>query len=79
MGNHEANAQRKAELWLEQCYDTQEDNEGPEGSELFCGCTTCIVREVLTVATPHLYAALIDVLTEEGVDVPPRVVRMFTT
>lgn len=77
--SHEARAQREAELWLEQCYDAVDSEDVPEGAELFCGCTTCIVREVLTAATPHLYAALIELLAEEGIDVPTRVEKLLTS
>lgn len=31
--------------------------EFPEGGEGYCGCETCVVREVLTGAWPHLRLA----------------------
>lgn len=70
---YEADAQRKAELHLEECWETSEDDDSG-----FCGCTTCIVREVLTAAAPDMYAALIESLREHDVDVPAEVERLFT-
>lgn len=45
-------AQRAAEDRLEACYDelSEDDDDGQ-----FCGCITCIVREVLEAAVPILF------------------------
>ena len=57
-------AQRAAEQRLKGCWAAQEfydehydDGEQPPEDPScapFCGCTTCIVREVLDAAYPHL-------------------------
>ena len=52
MTNHEAEAQRAGELALEALYS--EEGEFEE-----CACTTCVVREVLEAAWPHLRALAI--------------------
>lgn len=50
---------------LVRCYEELFDDEqfeGPsEASALFCGCETCIVREVLHAAAPFLQRALRDI------------------
>lgn len=58
-------AQRAAEEHLERLYEADEMDEYPEDYPAlapFCGCTTCIVREVLYVGWPILEEA---VLAEE--------------
>lgn len=72
MATYEADAQRKAELHLEECYELAEDDDSA-----FCGCTTCIVREVLTAAAPDLYRALVELLEENRVFVPPEVAALY--
>jgi hypothetical protein len=58
-------AQRAAEQRLEGCWEAQDFYDGdydvvgeqpPEDPSCapFCGCVTCIVREVLDAAYPHL-------------------------
>ena len=53
----EREAQKAAEHRLmvagEFLYD---DGAGEELDGLYCGCDTCIVREVLSAAWPYLYA-----------------------
>jgi hypothetical protein len=44
----EAHVQRKAEQHLEACWEAEwDDAEESPAFAPFCGCTTCIVREVL--------------------------------
>lgn len=54
-------AQRAAEERLEAAWAALDDEEGecedPELAGPFCGCTTCLVREVLDAAYPHLREA----------------------
>lgn len=65
MPDHEAAAQRAGEERLAYCQAQLYEDENPdppapapgEGQEPcapFCGCDTCIVREVLDAAWPHL-------------------------
>lgn len=61
---HVAAAQRAGEERLNVISDYEEAWEGgrlPEGENPacapFCGCVTCVVREVLDAAWPHLIAA----------------------
>lgn len=52
------NAQRAAEARLFDCMDGLYDDEaGDSAVGAFCGCYTCIVREVLDAAWPWLYEA----------------------
>lgn len=52
------NAQRSAEARLFDCMDGLYDDEsGDSAVGAFCGCYTCIVREVLDAAWPWLYEA----------------------
>jgi hypothetical protein len=52
------NAQRSAEARLFDCMDGLYDDEvGDSAIGPFCGCYTCIVREVLDAAWPWLYEA----------------------
>jgi hypothetical protein len=64
--DHEAAAQKAAEERLAYCNAQLYEDEIEDGNELpapgegqepcgpFCGCDTCIVREVLDAAWPHL-------------------------
>lgn len=70
--SHDLQAQRAAELRLEECWETTEDDDSA-----FCGCTTCIVREVLEAAVADLYAGFIEVVESHGVKVPAEVVELF--
>jgi hypothetical protein len=58
----EKRAQRAAEqrfdIAMDSVYAEEEYEDQYESLELagaFCGCTTCIVREILDAAWPHLY------------------------
>lgn len=56
----EKRAQRAAEHRFDMAMDSvySEDDDVYDNLELagpFCGCTTCIVREILDAAWPHLY------------------------
>lgn len=52
------NAQKSAEARLLDCFDGLYDDEaGDSAVGAFCGCNTCIVREVLDAAWPWLYEA----------------------
>lgn len=70
--SHDHQAQRNAELRLEECWETTEDDDSG-----FCGCTTCIVREVLEAAVSELYAGFIEVVESHGVTVPVEVAQLF--
>lgn len=72
MSTYEADAQRKAELHLEECYELMEGDDSD-----FCGCMTCIVREVLNAAAPDLYRAFVDILEHNHVFIPPTVSALF--
>lgn len=57
--DHEALAQRAAETHLAACQEAlwaEEEGTDVESPALgpFCGCDTCIVREILHAAWPHL-------------------------
>lgn len=57
----EQNAQRAAEARLWDCFEGLYDDEaGDSAVGAFCGCYTCIVREVLDSAWPWLYQAAHD-------------------
>lgn len=47
-----AAAQKAAEDRLEACYEELSEDDD---DSLFCGCITCIVREVLDAAVPILF------------------------
>jgi len=52
------NAQRAAEARLFDCFEGLHDDEaGDSAVGPFCGCDTCIVREVLDAAWPWLFEA----------------------
>jgi len=53
----EQQAQRTAEARLMACMDEvyEDDYEETVASAPFCGCYTCIVREVIDAAWPSLY------------------------
>jgi hypothetical protein len=56
----EKRAQRSAEQRFDMAMDSvySEDDDFYESLDLagpFCGCTTCIVREILDAAWPYLY------------------------
>jgi hypothetical protein len=52
------NAQRAAEARLFDCFDGLYDDEsGDSAVGPFCGCYTCIVREVLDAAWPWMFQA----------------------
>lgn len=52
------NAQRAAEARLLDCMDGIDDEDaGDSAVAAFCGCDTCIVREVLDAAWPWLFEA----------------------
>ena len=60
-------AQRAAEAHLEACEEALYAAEGEEGEDQdepglgpYCGCTTCVVREVLYAAWPILRQAALD-------------------
>lgn len=61
-------AQRAAESHLGECLEFLHaggpDDLEPESSGPFCGCLTCIVREVLFAAHPHAHTAIQLELTE---------------
>ena len=69
---HDLQAQRNAEAHLEECWETSEDDDSG-----FCGCTTCIVREVLEAAAPELYAGFVDLVESYGVKIPAQVANLF--
>lgn len=64
MSDYEQAAQRAAEQHLAACQEWMwAEEEGGESLERecpsvgpFCGCDTCIVREILWAAWPHLLA-----------------------
>lgn len=45
-------AERRLEIAREHLFD---DGEGEGLSGPYCGCETCLVREILDAAWPHLY------------------------
>ena len=52
----EKGAQRSGEARLMDCMEgTYNDEAGDSAVGAFCGCDTCIVREVLDAAWPWLY------------------------
>jgi len=52
------NAQRASEARLDDCFEGIYDPDyGDSAVGAFCGCNTCIVREVLDAAWPWLYQA----------------------
>jgi hypothetical protein len=51
--DHALAAQQAAEKRLVELWDAYDD-EDYDTLGLFCGCTTCVVREVLEAAYPHL-------------------------
>jgi len=56
----EKRAQRAGEQRFDMAMDSvySEDEDAYENLELagpFCGCTTCVVREILDAAWPHMY------------------------
>ena len=52
-------AQRAGEDRLDKCWTIVfDDADVPEACGLFCGCTTCVVREVLDAAIPFLFAVV---------------------
>jgi hypothetical protein len=64
IGDAETRAQRAAELRLMDAYERfgremDDDDEAWDGWEggAYCGCDTCLVREVLTAAWPDLRRA----------------------
>lgn len=71
--NADDRAQQAAEAHLEACwaYEHGETDEAPDFAAPFCGCTTCMVREVLHAAWPHLKEALL----LEGVESLERALR----
>lgn len=72
---HDQQAQRNAEEHLEELYEQLDAEDGDSGA--FCGCTTCVVREVLEAAVPELYAGFIELVESYGVRVPAEVVELF--
>lgn len=70
--NHDDLAQQAAEARLEECYENFDEDDGE-----FCGCTTCIVREVLDAAVPDIWAGLIELLDERKIEVPNDVRALF--
>lgn len=63
MRDYGLDAQRAAEDRLELCYedmDREYGGDGPDPETAFCGCTTCVVREVLTAAYPILRKGVLD-------------------
>lgn len=72
--SHSTKAQLAAEQRLEYLWSlpdesTAEEPYVPEDFG-FCGCTTCIVREVLESATPDLYRAIVEMLRTHNVEIP---------
>lgn len=52
-------SQQAGEDRLDKCWAmVYDDVYVPEASGLFCGCTTCVVREVLDAAIPYLFAVV---------------------
>ena len=52
----EKQAQDAAEKRLMEAWDNWNDeNDGATLTGPFCGCDTCVVREILHAAWPHLY------------------------
>lgn len=50
-----ANAARAAEEHLESCFDSIDDpSTSVDLSAPFCGCTTCVVREVIASSWPYM-------------------------
>ena len=66
MTGHMREAQRAAELRLMTAVDmllNEDDGWVPEWDALagpFCGCDTCVVREVLDAAWPHMRALALE-------------------
>jgi len=66
MTDHMREAQRAAELRLMTAVDmllNEDDGWVPEWDSLagpFCGCDTCVVREVLDAAWPHMRALALE-------------------
>ena len=48
---HEAAEQRLFDAWE----FMEEENDGGMLAGVFCGCDTCVIREVLSAAWPALY------------------------
>lgn len=73
----EQEAQRAAERRLMDVNDRfgreMDDDETAwddfDGAAPYCGCETCLVREILSAAWPHLERAA---LLDAGIDVPTR-------
>ena len=56
IGEIEAAIQKVAEDRLRQAEDLLHDDADDRGlSGPYCGCDTCVVREVISAAWPHLY------------------------
>lgn len=66
MIDHGHEAQKAAEAHLElldECLfreNDQEEPEWPDSAGPYCGCQTCIVREVLWAGWPHLRLAALE-------------------
>lgn len=72
---HEALAQRAAEEHLAACQEAMYATEGiddpqdwPESPSIgpFCGCDTCVVRETLHAAWPHVIDAAKEAIAREA-------------
>jgi hypothetical protein len=74
--DHWAKAHEVALDHLNKCFSILLDDEDDEFDEddacaPFCGCETCVVREVLYAALPHIERHLNKVYLEEIPDAPP--------
>jgi len=73
--NYWAEAHKVALDHLNKCFsvlmDDGEEECDDDACAPFCGCETCVVREVLYAALPHIERHLNKVYLEEIPDAPP--------
>lgn len=72
--NHALLAQKAAEDRLDFLWSLEDDDED---LGLYCGCTTCIVREVLEAATPELWQCFVAIAAQHGVEISPQLRAIF--